>query len=93
MVGYGSGDAAESIPMTAVPGWEAAAQKIRFADALAKATDLTREEYEALHDGTPVPEGRFRPSNEFAILRVGDKYGAHFQDLAVEYYGYVKADS
>lgn len=90
MVGYGSGDAAEAIPMTAVPGWEAAAQKVRFADALAKATDLTREEYEALHDGTPLPEGRFRPSGEFAILRLGDKYGPHFQDLAVEYYGYVQ---
>lgn len=89
MVGYGSGDAAEAIPMSAVSGWETAAQKIRFAESLAKATDLTREEYEALHDGTPLQEGRFRPSGEFAILRVGDKYGAHFQDLAVEYYGYV----
>src|SRR5690606_20323998 len=89
MVGYGSGDAAEAIPMTAVPGWESAADKIGFAKALQKVTDLSREEYEALHDGTPLPEGRLKPSHEFAILRVGDTYGASFQDLGVEYYGYV----
>lgn len=93
MVGYGSGDAAEAIPMTAVEGWEAAARRISFADSLAKATDLTREEYEALHDGTPLPDGRLKPSGEFAILRVGDKYDAHFQDLGVEYYGFVQSQS
>jgi len=90
MVGYGSGDAAEAIPMTAVPGWRDAASKIGFADSLKKATDLSQAQYEALHDGTAKGED-FAASEEFAILRVGERYEASFQDLGVEYYGYVPA--
>lgn len=90
MVGYGSGDAAEAIPMHAVPGWQAGAARIGFAAALRGARDLDRAEYEALHDGTgEAPE--LAPRNEFAILRVGERYDAGFQDLAVEYYGYVQS--
>ncbi len=100
MIGYGSGDAAEAIPMTAVPGWQKAARLIGFAEALTSATDLKREEYEALHDGLPlgtalesVSSGLaqvLKPSGQFAIHRVGDTYDENFQDLAVEYYEYVK---
>lgn len=88
MVGYGSGDAAEAIPMTAVPGWRDAAARIHFEKALTRASDLTREQYESLHDGTLV-EHSFQPVDEFAILRVGETYDASFQDLGVEYYGFV----
>ena len=89
MVGYGSGDAAEAVPMHAVPGWQEAARKIGFDAALQGARDLDRSEYEALHDGTG--EGPdLTPQDEFAILRVGERYEAGFQDLGVEYYGYVR---
>jgi hydroxymethylglutaryl-CoA synthase len=90
MVGYGSGDAAEAIPMVPVAGWEAAARRIGFARALEGAIDLTREQYEALHDGQSVPALDYVPRNEFAILRVGETYEQSFQDLGVEYYGYVR---
>ena len=90
MVGYGSGDAAEAIPMEPVPGWEAAARRIGFAQALEGAVDLTREQYEALHDGRAVPALLVEPRDEFAILRVGETYEQTFQDLGVEYYGYVR---
>lgn len=89
MVGYGSGDAAESIPMTAVPGWQEAAGKIAFKAALERSIDLNLEQYEALHDGRDVSSLGLKPQNEFAILRVGEIYEPHFQDLGVEYYGYV----
>jgi hydroxymethylglutaryl-CoA synthase len=89
MVGYGSGDAAEAIPMTAVPGWQAAARKIGFKAALERAVDLQVDQYEALHDGRNDVALGIQPENEFAILRVGDTYEASFQDLGVEYYGYV----
>lgn len=91
MVGYGSGDAAEAIPMSAVAGWRAAASRIKFKESMLHAKDLTREEYEALHDGTEFEDAAFRPSDEFAIQRVGDTYEATFQDLGVEYYEYVAA--
>jgi hydroxymethylglutaryl-CoA synthase len=91
MVGYGSGDAAESIPMTAVPGWRKAASKIAFSEALGKAKDLSRQQYEALHDGTEFEDAAYAPTEEFAIRRVGHTYEASFQDLGVEYYEYVSA--
>ena len=90
MVSYGSGDAAEAIPMFPVPGWKDAAARIGFARSLARARDLGRAEYEALHDGTGTLAD-LEPEDEFAILRVGERYEPNFQDLGVEYYGYVRA--
>jgi hydroxymethylglutaryl-CoA synthase len=88
-VGYGSGDAAEALPIAAVPGWERAARRIGFAPALAQAVDLTRDQYEALHDGFEVEGLSYTPSAEFRIARVGKSYETSFQDLGVEYYEYV----
>jgi hydroxymethylglutaryl-CoA synthase len=87
-VGYGSGDAAESWPIRAVPGWEAAAKRIHTGKAVAAPLDLTREQYEALHDGREV-ELDYQPQDEFVISHVGERYDASFQDLGVEYYQYV----
>jgi len=89
-VGYGSGDAAEAIPFHVVPGYEAAAMQVGFGKAVEEgATDLSREQYEALHDGRPAPGLDHRPRGEFAIERVGERYDRDFQDLGVEYYEYV----
>ena len=92
MVGYGSGDAAEALPMHAVTGWQSAAAQIGFASALQHARDLNQAEYEALHDGRH-DDISFEPEEEFAILRIGDRYEAGFQDLGIEYYGYVRRSS
>jgi hydroxymethylglutaryl-CoA synthase len=88
-VGYGSGDAAESIPITAVPGWERHARCIALKQALSNAIDLTREQYEALHDGREVKGLLYAPRSEFIITHVGSSYDPAFQDLGVEYYKYV----
>jgi hydroxymethylglutaryl-CoA synthase len=88
-VGYGSGDAAEALPITVAPGWAEAAARIRFTEALEGAIDLTREQYEALHDGEEVPNLTYVPKREFCIARVGKRHETAFQDLGVEYYEYV----
>jgi hydroxymethylglutaryl-CoA synthase len=88
-VGYGSGDAAEAIPITPVPGWERAARCIALKQALGSAVDLTRAQYEALHDGREVEGLIYAPRGEFVITHVGERYDASFQDLGVEYYKYV----
>jgi hydroxymethylglutaryl-CoA synthase len=88
-VGYGSGDAAEAIPMTVCQGWEQAARRIGFARAFANPVDLDRAQYEALHDGAEVPNLTCAPRKEFRIARVGQSYEAAFQDLGVDYYEYV----
>jgi hydroxymethylglutaryl-CoA synthase len=87
-IGYGSGDAAEAMPVRVAPDWAEAARRIGFAEALTPAFDLSKEQYETLHDtraasGLPaLPGGRFR------IARVGDRYEPGFQDLGIEYYEY-----
>jgi len=88
-VGYGSGDAAEALPIAVVPGWAAAASRIGVGPALSGAIDLDRAQYEALHDGHDVPNFSYEPRREFRIARVGDSYDPSFQDLGVEYYEYV----
>ena len=64
-VGYGSGDAAEAIPMTVAPQWRSAAAKIGFEAALEPHQDLTQAQYETLHDtgtarGLARSRGRLR---------------------------------
>jgi hydroxymethylglutaryl-CoA synthase len=88
-VGYGSGDAAEDIPFYALPGWREAALRIGFAEALSGAIDLSQAQYEALHDRRDAADIQYRPRDEFAIHRVGQKYDRGFQDLGVEYYEFV----
>jgi hydroxymethylglutaryl-CoA synthase len=88
-IGYGSGDAAEAIPITPVPGWEEAARRIKLKPALSRPIDLTREQYEAMHDGREVTGISYLPHGEFVITHVGERYDASFQDLGVEYYKYV----
>jgi hydroxymethylglutaryl-CoA synthase len=89
MVGYGSGDAAESLPIRAVPGWEQCAKQIGIARSVGDYIDLTRAQYEALHDGRDVSDIQYEPTEEFVITHVGEKYDPAFQDLGVEYYKYV----
>jgi hydroxymethylglutaryl-CoA synthase len=88
-VGYGSGDAAESLPLYPVNGWQHAASRIGFSAALSDAIDLSQAQYEALHDRREASDLGYEPKNEFAIERVGQQYDAGFQDLGVEYYEFV----
>jgi hydroxymethylglutaryl-CoA synthase len=87
-VGYGSGDAAEALPISPVPGFEAAARRIAFASALEQAVDLSQSQYESLHDRREL-DLSYQPASEFVISRVGTAYDSAFQDLGVEYYEYV----
>ncbi len=85
-VGYGSGDAAEAIPLTVVPRWREAAAKLGFTDALSNAADLERSQYEALHDGKVVEGLPDDPG--FVVSGVGETYDDRFQDLGIDYYAF-----
>jgi hydroxymethylglutaryl-CoA synthase len=87
-VGYGSGDAAEAIPMRAVAGWSDAAARIGFAAALQPAVELDREHYLALHGKSRTNLG-FRARDEFVIDRVGNRNTPGYSDEGIEYYRYV----
>jgi hydroxymethylglutaryl-CoA synthase len=88
-LGYGSGDAAEVIPFFVTSGWRRATAAIRFAQAMDNAIDLSREQYEALHDGRRSHGLDYLPQNEFVIEKVGQSDQRQFQDIGIEYYRYV----
>jgi hydroxymethylglutaryl-CoA synthase len=88
-LGYGSGDAAEAIPMRAVPSWATAAARIGFAESLEPHLNLGRAEYAELHRTGRGP----RPvvaREEFVIDRIGNSTAPEYSDEGVEYYRYVR---
>jgi hydroxymethylglutaryl-CoA synthase len=88
-LGYGSGDAAEVIPFFMADNWREAAARIDFGASMKFAVDLSREQYEALHDGRRVSGLEYLPNNEFVIDRVGGTEDRHFADLGIEYYRFI----
>jgi hydroxymethylglutaryl-CoA synthase len=84
-VGYGSGDAAEAIPMTVAATWREAAAKIGFEAALDPYQDLTQAQYESLHD-TGTAQGLSEPSEGFVIQSIGSSSNPNFSDEGIEYY-------
>jgi hydroxymethylglutaryl-CoA synthase len=88
-IGYGSGDAAEAIPMTVAPHWRTAASKIRFQAALEPYQDLTQAQYETLHD-TGTARGLTDPEEGFVIQSVGSSSNPKFSDEGIEYYRFVR---
>ena len=87
-VGYGSGDAAEAIPMRVVEGWEREAAKIGFEEALRDPQNLTREQYETLHDSGTAP-GLHDPTDGFVIEAIGTNTNPSLSDEGIEYYRYL----
>ncbi|KEG13708.1 hydroxymethylglutaryl-CoA synthase [Trypanosoma grayi] len=91
MVGYGSGDASESIPMVPVKGWEEAASKVNIAESLKNPLNLTKEQYEGLHKGSLKEDlAADRRHKEFVVGHVGSRNDMAFQDIGIEYYQFLK---
>ena len=90
LVGYGSGDAADAIPMHIVGGWESAARDIRFGEVLTPCIDLSHDQYLALRESS-VAEGLvYQPRAEFVVDRVGQEATTSFQDAGIEYYRFIQ---
>jgi hydroxymethylglutaryl-CoA synthase len=90
MVGYGSGDASEAIPITPVSGWEKAASKIGVAKALEGAVNITKEQYEGLHSGSIKEDLASNRHRQFVIGHIGQRNEPTFQDIGIEYYQYIQ---
>lgn len=88
MIGYGSGDASEVMAVRVADDWRETAAKINLSAALAGAIDLTRQQYESLHDGAEVRDLSETPRSGFVIDHIGDQDSADFQDYGIEYYRY-----
>lgn len=90
MVGYGSGDAADAIPMQIVPGWQQAVASIRFEQALQPVINLSQDQYLALRDPMDTKDLGYAPHDEFVVERIGQETEQSFQDAGIEYYRYVQ---
>jgi hydroxymethylglutaryl-CoA synthase len=90
LIAYGSGDASESMPAELVPGWEAAALKVKMADVLAAPVDLDKAQYEALHEGSRAPGLGVPAYSGFVIDRIGTSTAPDYQDAGIEYYRHVE---
>ena len=88
-LGYGSGDAAEALPMHVVDGWAEAADRINFVAALGAPMDLDADQYAVLHDGAPVDFEPVPARDEFVVDHIGTIDEPGFRDTGIEYYRYV----
>jgi hydroxymethylglutaryl-CoA synthase len=88
-LGYGSGDAAEALPLRVAPDWRAAARQIRFQAALDPVRTLDRAEYLSLHRTGAGPEPVPQPE-AFVIDRIGRSNAPEYADEGVEFYRYVR---
>jgi hydroxymethylglutaryl-CoA synthase len=86
-LGYGSGDAAEAIPMVVMPEWADAARRIGLAAALADPINLDEAGYQALHDGEAFQHPAPATREVFYIDRIGARQQL-FDDSGIEYYRY-----
>ena len=87
-LGYGSGDAAEAMPLRLVEGWEEAAGRLGFMQAWADPIDLDQHGYETLHDSGSLSEAVSPRPGTFVIDRVGGRE-AQLDDAWIEHYRYV----
>jgi hydroxymethylglutaryl-CoA synthase len=89
--GYGSGDAAEVVPMEVVEGWQAAAGRIDFRAALDGAVDLDETRYRQLHDSLELDRAAPPRPATFVIERVGcARARGALDDRGIEYYRFVR---
>jgi hydroxymethylglutaryl-CoA synthase len=89
LIGYGSGDAAEAIPLHLVEDWQQAALKVKMAEATADPINLSKEQYTAIREGKALDNLNYQPHAEFIIDRVGSLREDDFQDSGIEYYRFV----
>ncbi len=88
LVGYGSGDAAETVVAKVTPNWRQAAAKIGLAKALGNAVNVGQDDYARLHAAQWPQEALIPKRPGFTIERVGKSHDAQFHDLGIEYYRY-----
>ena len=84
-IGYGSGDAAEIIPMELTPKWKESASNISFGKALQNPIDIDEETYISLHSGKVPKRELIEAPKVFYIDKIGTREGV-INDFGIEYY-------
>ncbi|MBN3264172.1 hypothetical protein [Pectobacterium brasiliense] len=88
-IGYGSGDAAEALPLYLCAQWQDAARNIGLNLALDREIVLDCAAYESLHDSGVLSGMTYSYADEFVISHIGHHDSPSFQDSGIEYYKFV----
>ena len=88
LVGYGSGDAAETVVAKVSANWRQAAARIGLAGSLKSAVAVGKDDYARLHAAQWPQDAQVPRRSGFTIERVGKSHDANFHDLGLEYYRY-----
>lgn len=85
-IGYGSGDAAEVVPLRVCDDAVARSRRIGLAETMADAVDLDAAGYAALHGGgRPAWALRSRPGAWY-VARTGARHEGPFVDVGIPYF-------
>lgn len=89
LFGYGSGDAAEVIPLIFTNDWQEISTKINFSNAFKDQYDLSHQQYLTLRTEKTTNGINFQLRNQFIVKRIGTEERDDFQDAGIEYYEYL----
>jgi len=89
LFGYGSGDAAEVIPIRFVKNWQKAASKIKFSSAFIDANDLSQDQYISLRTLKELNGIDHQLKDQFVVKKIRTEERDDFQDAGIEYYEYL----
>ena len=89
LFGYGSGDAAEVIPISFVDDWQTAASKVKFSQSFDDCYNLSHEQYMDLRSEKKLNGIDHKLSKQFIVKKIGTEERDDFQDAGIEYYEYL----
>lgn len=89
-IGYGSGDAAEAIPMRVVMPWREATEQIKFAAAMKPVQNLDQSQYKSLHATGYADSLQWTQNQAFIVERIGCNSQPNYADDGIEYYRFVR---
>ena len=89
LFGYGSGDAAEVIPLIFTNDWKEASIKTNYSHAFKDQYDLSHQQYLTLRSEKTTNGIDYQLRNQFIVKRIGTEERDDFQDAGIEYYEYI----
>ena len=89
LIGYGSGDAAEVIPISFTQDCCDKESNIKYSSAFSEPVNLNHKQYIKLRTNKILEGVESRKSKGFIVSKVGKEESTDFQDAGIEYYEYL----
>ena len=89
LIGYGSGDAAEVIPISFTQDCCDKESNIKYSSAFSEPVNLNHKQYIKLRTNKILEGVESRKSKGFVVSKVGKEESTDFQDAGIEYYEYL----